>query len=44
MLPLPSKLINKNHVVPYSNDSLAILNNTSGPEAEKLKQDFRKKF
>ena len=36
MLSLLSKHINKNHIGLYRDDDLAILKNTSGPEAEKL--------
>ena len=42
MLLLLSKHINKNHVGLYWNDNLAILRNTSRPEAEKLKKKFQK--
>ena len=45
ILPLPSKLTNKNNFVLYSDDSLAILNNTSGllgSEIEKLKEKIQK--
>ena len=44
MLPLLSKHINKNRIELYGDDNLAILNNTSGPEAEKLKKKFQKLF
>ena len=44
MLSLLSKHINKNHIGLYRNDGLAILKNTSGPEAEKLKKKFQKLF
>ena len=44
MLSLLSKHINKNHTGLYRNDMLAILKNTSGPEAEKLKKKFQKLF
>ena len=44
MLSLLSKHINKNHIGLYRDDSLAILKNTSGLEAEKLKKKFRKLF
>ena len=40
MLSLLSKYINKNHTGLYRDDSLAILNNISSPEAEKLKKKF----
>ena len=40
MLSLLSKYINKNHTGLYRADSLAILNNISSPEAEKLKKKF----
>ena len=43
-LSLLSKHINKNHIGLYRNDGLAILENTSGPEAEKLKKKFQKLF
>ena len=36
MLSLLSEHIKKNHIGLYSDDDLAILENTSGPEAEKL--------
>ena len=36
MLSLLCKHINKNHIGLYRDDGLAILKNTSGPEAEKL--------
>ena len=42
MLLLLSKHINKNRIGLYGDDNLAILNNTSGPEAEKLKKKFQK--
>ena len=45
ILPLPSKLTNKNNFVLYSDDSLVILNNTSGllgSEIEKLKEKIQK--
>ena len=45
ILPLPSKVTNKNNFVLYSDDSLAILNNTSGllgSEIEKLKEKIQK--
>ena len=44
MLSLLSKRINKNHVGLYRDDGLAILKNTSGPEAEKLKKKLQKLF
>ena len=44
MLSLLSKHINKNHIGLYREDGLAILKNTSGPEAEKLKKKFQKLF
>ena len=44
MLSLLSKHINKNRIGLYGDDNLAILNNTSGPEAEKLKKKFQKLF
>ena len=44
MLSLLSKRINKNHVGLYGDDGLAILKNTSGPEAAKLKKKFQKLF
>ena len=40
MLSLLSKHINKNHIRLYRDDGLAILKNTSTPEAEKLKKKF----
>ena len=42
MLSLLSKHINKNHIGLYRHDGLAILQNTGGPEAEKLKKKFQK--
>ena len=45
ILPLPSKLTNKNNFVLYSDDSLAILNNTIsllGSEIEKRKKKIQK--
>ena len=42
MLSLLSKHINKNHIGLYRDDGLAILKNTSSPEAEKLKKKFQK--
>ena len=44
MLSLLSKDINKNHIGLYRDDALAILKNSSGPEAEKLKKKFEKLF
>ena len=44
MLSLLSKHINSNHIELYRDDSLAILKNTSGPEAEKLKKKLQKLF
>ena len=44
MLLLLSKQINKNHIGLYRDGGLAILKNTSGPEAEKLKKKFQKLF
>ena len=44
MLTLLSKHINKNHIGLYRDDGLAILKNTSGPEAEKLKKKLQKLF
>ena len=44
MLSLLSKHINKNHIGLYRDDGLAILKNTSGPEAEKLKKKIQKLF
>ena len=44
MLSLLSKHSNSNHIELYRDDSLAILKNTSGPEAEKLKKKFQKLF
>ena len=44
MLSLLSKHINKNHIGLYRDDGLAILKNTSSPEAEKLKKKFQKLF
>ena len=44
MLSLLSKDINKNHIGLYRDDGLAILKNTSGPAAEKLKKKFQKLF
>ena len=44
MLSLLSKHSSSNHIELYRDDSLAILKNTSGPEAEKLKKKFQKLF
>ena len=44
MLSLLSKDINKNHIGLYRDDGLAILKNTSGPAAEKLKKKLQKLF
>ena len=44
MLSLLSKDINKNHIALHRDDGLAILKNTSCPEAEKLKKKFQKIF
>ena len=45
ILSLLSKHMNKNHIGLYWDDNgLAILNNTSGPEAAKLKKKFQKLF
>ena len=44
MLSLLGKHINKNHIGLYRDGSLAILKNTSGPEAEKLKKKLQKLF
>ena len=44
MLSLLCKHINKNHIGLYRDDGLAILKNTSGPEAEKLKKKLQKLF
>ena len=44
VLSLLSKHINKNHIGLYRDDGLAILKNTCGPEAEKLKTKFQKLF
>ena len=44
MLLLLSKYTNKNHIGLYRDGGLAILKNTSGPEAEKLKKKFQKLF
>ena len=41
MLPLLGKHISKNHIRLYRDDGLAILKNTSGSEAEKLKKNFQ---
>ena len=42
MLSLLSKHFNKNHTGLYRNDILAILKNTSGPEAKKMKEKISK--
>ena len=42
MLSLLSKHINKNHIGLYRDAGLAILKNTSGPEAEQLKKKLQK--
>ena len=44
MLSLLSKHIIKNHIGLYRDEGLAILKNTSDPEAEKLKRKFQKLF
>ena len=44
MLLLPNKHVNKNNIGLYRDDDLAILKNTSNPEAEKLKKKFQKLF
>ena len=44
MMTLLSKHINKVHIRLYRDDGLAILQNTSSPEAEKLKKKFQKLF
>ena len=45
MLWLLSKHINKNHIGLYSDDGLAILKNTGGPEeAKKFKEKLQKLF
>ena len=44
MLPLLSKHIDKNHIGLYRDDSLAILKNTSSPEAEKTQEKFQMLF
>ena len=44
MLSLLCKHINKNHIGLYRDDGLAILKNTSGPEAEKLKKKLQELF
>ena len=41
MLSIFSKHISKNHIGLYRDEVLAILKNTSGPEAEKLKKSFK---
>ena len=43
-MSLLSKHINKNHIGLYRDNGLAILKNTSCPEAEKLKKKFQKIF
>ena len=42
MLSLLSKHISKNHIGLYRDAGLAILKNTSGPEAEQLKKKLQK--
>ena len=42
MLSLVSKHISKNHIGLYRDAGLAILKNTSGPEAEQLKKKLQK--
>ena len=44
MLLLLSKQITKNDIGLYMDDGLAILKNTSGPAAKKLKKKFQKLF
>ena len=44
MLSLLSKDINKNHIGLYRDDGLAILKNTSNPEAEKIKKKIQKLY
>ena len=44
MLSLLSKYIYKNHIGLYRDDGLAILRNTSGPEAQEFKKKFQKLF
>ena len=44
MLSLLNKRINRNHIALCRDDGLAILKNTSSPEAEKLKKKFQKLF
>ena len=44
MLSLLSEHITSNHTGLYRDGGLAILKNTSGPEAEKLKKKFQKLF
>ena len=44
MVSLLSKHTNKNHIGLHRDDGLAILKNTSDPEAEKLKKKFQKLF
>ena len=43
-MSLLSKHINKKQIGLYRDDSLVILKNTSGPEAEKIKKNFQKLF
>ena len=42
MLSIYSKHINKNHIGLYRDGGFAILKNTSGPSAKKLKKKFQK--
>ena len=42
MVSLLSKHTNKNHIGLHRDDGLAILKNTSDPEAEKLKKKLQK--
>ena len=42
MLSLVSKHISKNHIGLYRDAGLAILKNTSGPEAEQLKKKLQR--
>ena len=44
MLPLLNKHINKNHIGLHRDNGLAILKNTSGPEAKKFKKKSQKLF
>ena len=44
ILSLLSKNIYRHHIGLYRNDGLAILKNTSGLEAEKLKKNFQNFF